>query len=64
MADGLATLLSVLAVNLATPAFEESMRKCFVAVGLWKNESGEFEKFVYKKAGFLKAIIKPVGRDT
>ena len=36
------------------------MRKCFVLVGLGKNESGVYEKFVYKKSGFLKAEMPQV----
>ena len=34
VADGLLTLMKVLSTTLATEKFEESMRKCFVDVGL------------------------------
>ena len=60
VADGLQTLIKVLNTSLSTPAFESSLHKCFIEVGLLKGEDGTFVQFAYKKKGFLTRHIPQV----
>ena len=57
LVDGLRTVIEVEETTLCTPKFRESMRRCFIAVGLIaKPESNEFARFVAVKAGFLSKL--------
>jgi hypothetical protein len=59
-AEGVLTLLNVLSTSLATPAFEESMRKCFVQVGLQKGDDKEYVLYSATRKGFLQQIMPQV----
>jgi hypothetical protein len=58
--EGLLSLLEVLKTSLATPAFQESMRKCFIAVGLAPGSDGEYVLYSASRKGTLSQIIPQV----
>ena len=59
LADGIEALLACLDTSLATPEFEDSMRRTFVKVGLWKKQTeDEFVVYVaHSKLGLLDQVL-------
>ena len=57
LADGLQTVIKVLNTVLSTAAFQESMKKCFVEVGLTKQPDGTYKQYTAKKKGWLNHLI-------
>ena len=61
LVDGLRTVLKVEETTLRTAKFKESMRKCFIAVGLVKeSDFNHFKRYVPTKCGFLSSLHKEV----
>jgi hypothetical protein len=58
-AEGITTVLRVLQDSLSTDSFRESMRRCFIHVGLWRDAEGNFDVYNRTKKGVLQQLIKP-----
>lgn len=56
LVDGLRTVIEVEETTLATEKFQDSMRKCFVAVGLSRSLDGTFNQYHEKRAGALQQM--------
>ena len=58
--QGMRTVLEVLNTTLNTPKFQESMRKCFIQVGLVPGADGQFIEYSPTRKGILTQIIPQV----
>ena len=59
-AQGITTVLAVLQESLSTDSFKASMRRCFISVGLWRQEgNGDFMLYAQTKKGVMQQIMKP-----
>ena len=64
MGGGIRTVINVQNTTLATPKFNESMRKCFIAVGLGMDEeTGKFVKYKDHKRGHMSTIHSDVEKQ-
>ena len=61
-AQGLLIVFQVMKETLETPAFEESMRKCFQIVGLAPAEDGSYSVYSPTKKGVLENLIPQVAQ--
>ena len=58
--EGLLTLFEVLSTSLATPKFQESMKKCFVTVGLAPVNDGSYLLYNATRKGTLVQLMPQV----
>lgn len=60
LAKGLLTIFKVIKENLETPRFKQSMKQCFVHVGLSKGPDGTYAVYSPTKKGLLAQAIPQV----
>ena len=59
-AEGITTVLKVLKEELTRDSFKDSMRRCFINVGLWKAAgASDFAIYTRAKKGIMQQIIRP-----
>ena len=59
-AEGIKTVLEVLNTTLTTEKFQESMRRCFVAVGLAPDTSGAYVQYSPSRKGYIASLLPQV----